>query len=129
MFMQGTSYNNGPEILDRWTPDHTNTSVPRVTVKDLNSNKTYSTLYIEDGSFLRMKYLTLGYTFNDRLIGKGISKLRAFVTFQNLITITKYSGFDPEVGADLGSSNNMYGVDRGAYPQAKAYIIGVNFNF
>lgn len=129
MFMQGTSYNNGPEILDRWTPDHTNTTVPRVTVKDVNSNKTYSTLYIEDGSFLRMKYLTLGYTFDDKLIGKGISKLRAFITLQNLITITKYSGFDPEVGADLGSSNNMYGVDRGVYPQAKAFIIGVNFNF
>ncbi len=76
-----------------------------------------------------MKYLTFGYTFGENLIGKGISKLRAFVTFQNLITITKYSGFDPEVGADLGSSVNMYGVDRGAYPQARSYIIGVNFNF
>ena len=129
MFMQGTGYNNGPEILDRWTTSNTNTSVPRVSVKDLNNNRTYSTLYIEDGSFLRMKYLTFGYTFGDNLIGKGISKLRAFVTFQNLITITKYSGFDPEVGADLGSSSNMYGVDRGAYPQAKAYIIGINFNF
>ena len=127
--MQGTSYNNGPEILARWTPSNTNTDVPRVTVKDLNNNRTYSTLYIEDGSYLRMKYLTIGYTFGDNLIGKGISKLRAFVTFQNLITITKYSGFDPEVGADLGTSNNMYGVDRGVYPQAKAYIVGVNFNF
>ncbi|HEX5026612.1 MAG TPA: TonB-dependent receptor [Agriterribacter sp.] len=129
MFMQGTSYNNGTEILDRWTPQSMSTTVPRVTVKDLNNNKYYSTLYIEDGSFLRMKYLTFGYTFGENLVGKNISKLRAFVTFQNLITITNYSGFDPEVGADLGSSNNMYGVDRGAYPQAKAYIIGVNFNF
>ena len=129
MLMQGTGYNNGTEILDRWTSSNTNTSVPRVSVKDLNNNRTYSTLYIEDGSYLRMKYLTVGYTFGDNLIGKGISKLRAFVTFQNLITITKYTGFDPEVGADLGSSSNMYGVDRGVYPQAKAYIIGVNFNF
>ncbi len=129
MFMQGTGYNNGPEILERWTTSNTNTSVPRVSVKDINNNRTYSTLYIEDGSYLRMKYLTFGYTFGDHLISKGISKLRAFVTLQNLITITKYSGFDPEVGADLGSSNNMYGVDRGVYPQAKAYIIGINFNF
>lgn len=129
IFMQGTGYNNSTDILNRWTPTNTNTDVPRVTIKDVNSNRTYSTLYIEDGSFLRMKYLTFGYTFNDRLIGKGISKLRAFVTFQNLITITKYSGFDPEVGSDVGSSANMYGVDRGVYPQAKAYIIGVNFNF
>jgi TonB-linked SusC/RagA family outer membrane protein len=129
MLMQGTSYNNGPEILNRWTPDHTNTNVPRVSVKDLNSNRIYSTLFIEDGSFMRMKYLTFGYTFNEKMIGKNISKLRAFVTFQNLITITNYSGFDPEVGSDIGSSANMYGVDRGVYPQAKAYIIGVNLNF
>ncbi|HSB91535.1 MAG TPA: SusC/RagA family TonB-linked outer membrane protein, partial [Flavitalea sp.] len=129
MFMQGTSYNNGPEILQRWTPDHTNTNVPRATVKDLNSNKTYSTLYIEDGSFLRMKYLTVGYTFNEKMVGREISKLRVFLTFQNLITITDYSGFDPEVGSDIGSSANMYGVDRGVYPQAKSYIFGVNFNF
>ncbi|MGN6438841.1 MAG: TonB-dependent receptor [Agriterribacter sp.] len=129
IIMQGTSYNNSVDIMDRWTPENTNTDVPRVTVKDLNSNRTYSTLFIEDGSFLRMKYLTVGYTFSNKLVGKGISKLRAFVTFQNLITITKYTGFDPEVGADLGSSSNMYGVDRGAYPQAKAYIIGLNFNF
>jgi TonB-dependent starch-binding outer membrane protein SusC len=129
MFMQGTGYNNGEEILDRWTPSNTNTDVPRVTMKDINNNRTYSTLYIEDGSFLRMKYLTFGYTFGSNLVGKGISKLRAFVTLQNLITITKYSGFDPEVGSDVGSSANMYGVDRGVYPQAKAYMIGINFNF
>ena len=86
-------------------------------------------MYIEDGSFLRMKYLTFGYTFNENMIGKDISRLRVFVTFQNLITITDYSGFDPEVGSDIGSSANMYGVDRGVYPQAKAYILGVNFNF
>ena len=127
--MQGTSYNNGPEILKRWTPDHTNTNVPRVSVTDLNSNRTYSTLYIEDGSFLRMKYLTLGYTFNEKLIGKEISKFRVFLTFQNLVTITNYTGFDPEVGSDIGSSANKYGVDRGVYPQARAYILGVNFNF
>lgn len=129
MLMQGTSYNNGPEILNRWTPDNTNTSVPRVSVKDLNSNRTYSTLYLEDGSFLRMKYLTFGYTFDEKMVGKQISKLRVFVTLQNMITITKYSGFDPEVGSDQGSSANMYGVDRGVYPQAKSFMLGVNLNF
>ena len=129
MLMQGTSYNNGPEILNRWTPDNTNTMVPRVSVKDLNSNRTYSTMYLEDGSFLRMKYLTFGYTLNDRLVGKQISKLRVFITLQNLITITNYSGFDPEVGSDQGSSANMYGVDRGVYPQAKSFMFGVNLNF
>jgi TonB-linked SusC/RagA family outer membrane protein len=129
IFMQGTSYNNGEDILGRWTPTSPSNSIPRVTVKDLNSNKTFNTLYIEDGSFLRMKYLTLGYTFGDNIIGKKIQKLRAYVTLQNLITITKYKGFDPEIGADVGSYSNMYGVDRGAYPQAKAFMVGINFNF
>lgn len=128
-FMQGTSYNNSPEILDRWTPQSKSNTVPRVTVKDLNNNKMYSTLYIEDGSFARMKYLTFGYTFNESLLGNSISKLRLYMTFQNLITITKYSGYDPEIGAEGGFSNNMYGVDKGVYPQAKAYILGLNINF
>jgi hypothetical protein len=98
-------------------------------MKDLNSNRNYSTLYIEDGSFLRMKYLTVGYTFGENLIGNKIQRLRAFITLQNLITITNYSGFDPEIGADVDYSSNMYGVDRGLYPQARAYMLGVNFNF
>ncbi len=128
-FMQGTSYNNSPEILDRWTPQSKGNTVPRVTVKDLNSNKNYSTLYLEDGSFARLKYLTFGYTFDKKVTGEKISKLRVYLTLQNLITISKYTGFDPEVGSEGGFSNNIYGVDSGAYPQAKAYLLGVNFNF
>ncbi|MEL7586410.1 MAG: TonB-dependent receptor [Prolixibacteraceae bacterium] len=128
-FMQGTSYNNSPEILDRWRPEHKSNSVPRVTVKDLNNNKMYSTLYVEDGSFARLKYLTLGYTFDERVTGKTFSKLRVYMTMQNLITITGYSGFDPETGSDGGFSNNMYGVDKGTYPQAKTFTLGLNVNF
>lgn len=127
--MQGSGYNNSVDILDRWTPENTNTDIPRVTIRDLNSNRTFSTFFIEDGSYLRMKYFTLGYTLSNQLLGANISKLRVFLTLQNLITITKYTGFDPEIGADLGSSSNIFGVDRGAYPQAKAYILGINFNF
>jgi len=76
-----------------------------------------------------LKYLTFGYTFNESVIGKQITRLRLYLTFQNLITITKYTGFDPEIGAEGGFSNNMYGVDKGVYPQAKAYILGLNINF
>jgi TonB-linked SusC/RagA family outer membrane protein len=129
VFMQGATYNNSPEILDRWTPESPSNTIPRVTIKDLNNNKTYSTLYIEDGDFLRLKYLTFGYTFNERLLKKSAVKLRLFTSFQNLITLTKYTGFDPEIGADVESSSNMYGVDRGAYPQSRAFILGLNFNF
>lgn len=127
--MQGAGYNNSVDILDRWTPDNPGASIPRVSIRDLNRNNTPSTLYIEDGSFLRMKYLSFGYTFSNKALGPNISKLRVFLTFQNLITITKYSGYDPEIGSDVGVNSNMFGVDRGAYPQARAYILGVNFNF
>lgn len=128
-FMQGSGYNNSPEILKRWTASNPSTTVPRVSIKDLNSNKTYSTLYLEDGSFARLKYLTVGYTFDKIAMGEKISKLRVYLTLQNPITITKYTGFDPEVGSEGGFSNNMFGVDAGTYPMAKAYILGVNFNF
>jgi TonB-linked SusC/RagA family outer membrane protein len=127
--MQGTDYNNSPEILDRWTPGSGGNTIPRVTVTDVNNNRTYSTLYVEDGSFARMKNLTFGYTFNENQIGKNISKLHLYFTLQNMITLTKYTGFDPEVGSEGGFSNNMYGVDPGIYPQAKSYILGLNVNF
>jgi hypothetical protein len=127
--MQGSSYNNSPAILDRWTPSSKSTTVPRVSIKDLNNNRQYNTMYLEDGSFARLKYLTFGYTFDKKITGDKISKLRVYLTTQNLITLTKYTGFDPEVGSEGGFSNNMFGVDTGTYPMAKAFIFGVNFNF
>ncbi len=127
--MVGTDYNNGTQILDRWTPTHTNTSVPRVSVKDKNNNASYSTLYIEDGSFVRLKYITFGYTFDNKLFNNKISKLRVYLTCQNLLTFTKYDGFDPEVGTDSSFGSNMYGIDKGIYPQAKSFIFGINLDF
>jgi TonB-dependent starch-binding outer membrane protein SusC len=128
-FMQGTGYNNSTAILDRWTPTNTNASVPRVTVNDYNNNKAYSTLYLEDGGYARLKNLTFGYTFNKSLIGDKIQKLRVYLTVQNLITLTKYTGFDPEVGAYGDFSHNIFGVDTGNYPQTKSFLLGINFNF
>jgi TonB-dependent starch-binding outer membrane protein SusC len=127
--MQGVTYNNGPDILDRWTPTNHSNSVPRATILNPNGNTQYSTLYIKDGSYARVKYFTLGYTFKTGSIG-SISRLRVYTTLQNPITITKYNGYDPEVGADPGGlNNNMYGVDRGTYPQARTYIFGLNVTF
>lgn len=127
--MVGTDYNNGTDILDRWTLTNKDTDIPRVSVKDRNNNAAYSTLYVEDGSFLRLKYLTLGYTFDNSLFNSRLSKLRVYVTAQNLLTFTKYTGFDPEVGSYGSFSNNMYGIDYGIYPQAKSFVFGVNLNF
>jgi hypothetical protein len=71
----------------------------------------------------------LGYTFDKKVTGDKISKLRLYLTMQNLITLTKYTGYDPEVGAEGSFGNNLYGLDKGTYPISKAFIIGVNFNF
>ena len=76
-----------------------------------------------------MKYLTIGYTFNKSVTGDKIQKLRVYVTAQNLLTLTKYSGFDPEIGTTGDFSGNIFGVDSGAYPQAKIFMLGLNFNF
>ena len=116
--------NQRREILDRWTPSNTNSNIPRaqVTVDPLLLQSDW---LIEDGSYLRFKTMTFGYTF-DKL--KFTNALRVYVTGQNLITITDYSGFDPEVNSQ-GNSNLQIGVDYNAYPSAKAVLFGVNVSF
>jgi hypothetical protein len=75
---------------------------------------------VEDGSYLRLKNLTIGYSLPKELYSKlDVNKVRIYVTTNNLFTITKYTGFDPEVGM------NSYGVDTGRYPQARSFIFGV----
>lgn len=116
--------NQRREILDRWTPTNTNTHIPRarVTVDPLLLQSDW---LIEDGSYLRVKTMTLGYTFNKI---KFMNSLRVYVTGQNLFTITDYSGFDPEVNSQ-GNSNLQLGVDYNSYPSAKAVLFGVNVAF
>lgn len=119
--------NQRREILDRWTPTNTNANVPRarVTVDPLLLQSDW---LIEDGSYLRVKTMTLGYTFNKI---KFMNSLRVYVTGQNLFTITDYSGFDPEVNSQNVSNNSnlQIGVDYNAYPSAKSFIFGVNVSF
>ncbi|MBU2047272.1 MAG: TonB-dependent receptor, partial [Bacteroidetes bacterium] len=83
-------------ILNRWTPTNTNTNLPRAVFGDPNTNRRTSTRFLEDGSYLRMKNISLGYSFNKALVSKlKVRSLRLYVASQNLFTITKYSGFDP----------------------------------
>jgi hypothetical protein len=83
-----------------------------------------SDFYLENGDYLRLKVVQLGYTFPDKLLSKaGISKLRVYVTGENLLTFTKYSGFDPEVGG------GVYGIDKGQYPQARSILAGLQIQF
>jgi hypothetical protein len=88
-----------------------------------------STRFVEDGSYLRLKAITLAYNFNGDLLNKiGVHKLSLYTTGQNLLTFTNYSGFDPEVNA-FGRSATELGVDYGTYPQARTITFGINLEF
>ena len=109
-------------VLQRWTGEGTSDKVP--TLGD-SKNWVCSDMYIQDGSYLRLKNITLGYTLHPRLTNKiGISRLRIFGRAENLITWTKYWGFDPEIGSGATS----LGVDYGVYPQARTFTVGFNLS-
>lgn len=122
--------------MDRFHPDNNpNGSQPRVTLSDNNNNTQFSDRYVEDGSYLRLKNVQLGYTFPKSLTQKyKIDKLRLYVSGQNLLTFTDYSGYDPEIGdlthdASSDASSLGVGVDLGNYPQPRLIYFGVNATF
>ena len=107
-------------VLQRWTGEGTSNTVP--TLGD-SKNWVCSDMYIQDGSYLRLKNITLGYTLPRQLTNRiGISRFRVYARAENLFTWTKYWGFDPEIG----SGSTSLGVDYGVYPQARTYTIGFN---
>ena len=117
--------NNLAEVKDRWTATNASNLVPAA--KGYVPYDVYSR-FIEDGSFLRLKNITLGYTIPEKLTRKiHISKLRFYASANNLFILTKYSGFDPEV--NMRSSNLMPSFDFGAYPKNKAFTFGIELNF
>jgi TonB-linked SusC/RagA family outer membrane protein len=111
----------------RWTGEGTSNKIPRFTWADDNNNWLSSDLYVKDGSYLRLKNIQLGYTLPKVLTRKVlVDGVRFYVAAENLLTFTKYEGFDPEVGTSGGKS---IGIDRGCYPQARTYTFGLNINF
>ncbi len=127
--------NQSATVLKRWKNPGDITDVP-MALKDDVTNSEPSTRYIENGSYLRVKSLTLGYSLPKTLIDRlKITRLQIYVTSENLLTLTKYSGFDPEVSAfnassqDNTSKNTAPGVDYGTYPQSRDLIIGLNVTF
>ena len=121
-----------------WLYDITNVTVanrgtktPRPSIADPNDNDRLSTRYIEDGSYLRVKNITLGYTFPKVALQKmRMENLRVYCNIQNLYTFTKYSGFDPEVGASTQDSSGLtFGVDNGRYPSPMTCSFGINITF
>jgi hypothetical protein len=119
--------NASVNMLDRWTPDNPSNVYPRA-----NRNADYlhmSDRYLEDGSYVRIKVITLSYNLPARWMSAiKIDNARIYLTGENLFTFTKYTGFDPEVNR-FGFDNTRMGYDYGGYPSAKTYIIGLNINF
>ncbi len=118
-------------VTRRWTKPGDITDIPRATSDPVKAseNKRVSSRFIEDGSYLRVKNLTLGYTFNKGLITKlHLSSLRLYFTTQNLFTFTYYTGLDPEVNY-VGNDNAIIGTDFFTYPQARSYNFGINLKF
>ncbi|MDE3236090.1 MAG: TonB-dependent receptor [Bacteroidota bacterium] len=115
-------------ILARWTgPGTTNDARdPRYSFTDPNNNARVSDRYVEDGSFVKVKNLQLGYTLPSSVTKKAIQSIRIYAQVKNALTLTKYSGFDPEI---TGGGLSNTGVDLGAYPQARIYSFGVDVKF
>lgn len=115
--------NRTNSYLARWTGEGTSNTFPRVS-NGATPNGLFSDFYVEDGSFVRLQNVQLGYTFSDKLLQNSkISKLRIYVSANNLFTLTEYKGFDPTAssGAPLGG-----GIDQGFYPSAKTFLLGIN---
>lgn len=114
-------------ILDRWHGEGTSNTIPRMTSSNPNSNWRSSDLYIKDGSFVRLKSAQIGYTLPRQLSNKiSIQRLRVFISADNLLTFTKYDGFDPEIAS---GGYTTIGIDRGIYPQARTVSLGANISF
>ena len=125
----------GGLVVYNWYDDVANvrvensTSMPRAIIGDPNDNDIMSDRYIEDGSYLRLKNISLGYTFPKKWISKlNLENLRIYANIQNLWTITKYEGYDPEVGAST-QNVNVFGCDNGRYPSPTTYSFGINVGF
>ena len=129
--------NVGKEFYDnRWTETNPTNKYPRAVWSDVSGNSRVSDAFVEDGSYLRLKNIEVGYTLPANILKKAsISKLRIFASVQNLFTITGYSGMDPEIGQSMSSSTGVAGgvtasgVDVGIYPYSRFFTMGFNLEF
>lgn len=121
--------NQRVEALDRFTATNPSTTIPRANFSDPNDNRRISDRYIEDGSFVRLRNVTLGYQLQNAFIKKiNLTSAKVYVSGQNLLTFTNYSGYDPEVGS-FNQNPLINGVDNGRYPSARSLTVGFNANF
>ena len=129
-------FNSYREVLNAWTPENPNTDIPIASVDDRNGNRRASTRFLEDGSYLRVRNISLGYNLKNALKWDAINNLRIYVTAQNAFTFTKYPGLDPEIQANandtrgLGLSSDLaVGIDWGTVPAPRTIIGGIQIGF
>lgn len=120
------STNRGKDILNAWSPTNTGSDIPALSLTDDNNESRFSTYYVEDGSYLKMKYLKLSYTLPKNIISKiGASNLDVYGQVENVFTLTGYSGLDPEIlPGEYGAH-----IDNGAYPRPRTFTVGLNLQF
>ncbi len=118
--------NRGVDILNAWSPTNTSSNIPALSLTDDNSESRFSTYYVENGSYMKMKYLKLSYTLPKNIIRKiGASNLDVYGQVENVFTMTKYTGLDPEIlPGEYGAH-----IDNGAYPRPRTFTIGLNLQF
>ncbi len=117
--------NRSVRVLDSWTPTNTNATLPALSLGGQNETQP-STYFVEDGSFIRLKNLQIGYTLPSTVTEKiGATNLRVYLQGTNLLTFTEYTGFDPEINA-IGNNQLNLGIDNNVYPQAKIFTFGIN---
>ena len=120
------SQNAWGDVANRWTPTNPSNTIPRASN---NPVAQMSSQFVENDSYLRLKNLVLGYTFTNAVLTKIHAKqIRLYVSAQNLVTWTKYTGYDPEVSS-FEQNNTAQGIDYGAYPNYKTYLLGLNVTF
>jgi len=111
--------------MSRWTGEGTSNTYPRLTSNDTNGNfGNMSDFYLEKGDYIRLKVVQFGYTLPNSIVSKiSATKLRFYLSAENLLTLTKYTGYDPEIGG------GVFGIDKGVYPQARSFMLGVQLQF
>jgi TonB-linked SusC/RagA family outer membrane protein len=129
--LEGNSDGLSRKLLNRWTPENENTNIPG---HDMLGNQRNSSQWVEDGSYLRVKNVTVGYDFPSNTVKKwGINALRVYVSGANLLTFTKYTGYDPEANnasnIAWGDTAPFSGFDMGSYPSQRRYTVGLNITF
>lgn len=126
-------FNKSTNILNAWTPENANATVPALSTVDANNELRPSSYFVESGAYLRLKNVQIGYTLPNAIAEKiRVAKLRVFLQGQNLLTFTNYTGLDPEVGVQSYSNDNRnldMGVDRGLYPNSRTYTFGLGLTF